>query len=347
MPVQQPTEVLNTTSEADSPAQSELEDVSTPLNNPLVVMSDSNDVSAENEVLQFQFPTPAPTDDQNWRPPLYEIPWAPGPYDHFYFVRPIAVDEINWPLPDYRYGGTFFAPDIVHTGIDIAAPRNTPVLAAAKGRVVWAENGLYFGVYNPDDPYGLAVVIEHEFGYQNEKLYTVYAHMDRIDVTLGQEVNTHDPIGVVGDTGYTTGPHLHFEVRTGNNSFYKTRNPELWIAPPQGWGVLVGRLLNQQNGVIEKLDVYVRSSESNRSWSSRTYTMRGINSDDYYAENFVLSDLPRGVYTIQFTYKDQSYLHEVEIHPGAVTFFTFHPVDGFSDDPPAAADNDFIVLSNP
>ena len=284
--------------------------------------------------LAMDFPTPVPTDSVDWRPPLYEIPWAPGPNDHFYFVRPIAVNTVNWPLPDYRYGITFFAPDIVHTGIDIAAPRGTPVLAAGSGRIVWAGTGLYFGRYNPEDPYGLAVVIEHDFGYQGNQLYTVYAHMEEITVTLGDSVNTHDAIGTVGDTGFTTGPHLHFEVRTGANNFFQTRNPELWIAPPQGWGILVGRILNDIGGPEEKLDVRVYSIDTGRVWNNFTYTMLGVRSDDYYGENFALSDLPSGEYEISFSMDGSNYKQNITIHPGLVSFFQFKPRDGFTFTPP-------------
>ncbi len=284
--------------------------------------------------LALEFPTPVPTDSVDWRPPLYEVPWAPGPNDHFYFVRPIAVNTVNWPLPDYRYGITFFAPDIVHTGIDIAAPRGTPVLAAGSGRIVWADTGLYFGRYNPEDPYGQAVVIEHDFGYDGKPLFTVYAHMDDIYVELGDSIDIHDPIGEVGDTGFTTGPHLHFEIRTGDNNFFQTRNPELWIAPPQGWGILVGRILSDIGGPIEKLDVRVYSMESGRVWHNYTYTMLGVRSDDYYGENFVLSDLPAGDYEISFNYDENSYKQIITINPGVASFFQFKPKDGFTFIPP-------------
>jgi murein DD-endopeptidase MepM/ murein hydrolase activator NlpD len=293
--------------------------------------------------LALEFPTPVPTDSVDWRPPLYEIPWAPGPQDHFYFVRPIAVNTVNWPLPDYRYGITFFAPDIVHTGIDITAPRGTPVLAAGSGRVVWAGTGLYFGRYNPDDPYGQAVVIEHDFGYEGNQLFTVYAHLDQIDINLGDSVNTHDPIGQVGDTGFTTGPHLHFEIRAGSNNFFQTRNPELWIAPPQGWGILVGRILNDLGGPIEKLDLRIYSMETSRVWHNYTYTMLGIKSDPYYSENFVLSDLPNGEYEVSFTYKEESYKQIITINPGVVSFFQFKPKDGFTFTPPGAIEANSIT----
>ena len=63
--------------------------------------------------LVFTFPTPQAKPISLWRPPLYDTPWALSQHDHFYFNRPIAADEINWPIADYRYGGIFFSPDDV------------------------------------------------------------------------------------------------------------------------------------------------------------------------------------------------------------------------------------------
>mgnify|MGYP005810771583 CR=1 FL=1 len=273
--------------------------------------------------LRFTFPTPGSAPISLWRPPLYDTPWALGPYDHFYFSRPIAADEVNWPLADYRYGGTFFA-DTVHTGIDITAPRNTPVLAAGNGRVISAGYGLFYGNNDPNDPYGLAVVIRHDFGYQGQHLYTVYGHMDKILATEGQDVKTGDVLGLVGTTGQTTGPHLHFEVRIERNSYYATLNPELWLAPPQGWGVLVGRVENTNGSLLEKQEVYVRNLETNQKWTVRSYGSQALNNDPYYQENVVLSDLPAGQYSVEIDYQDEDpQTLQIEIHPGGVSYFTF------------------------
>ncbi len=273
--------------------------------------------------LRFTLPTPGPQPISLWRPPLYDTPWALGPHDHFYFNRPIAADEVNWPLADYRYGGVFFSSDIVHTGIDIPAPRHTPVLAAANGKVVWAGYGLYYGNDNPDDPYGLAVTIRHDFGFQGKHLYTVYAHMEETKVVTGQEVKTGDVLGLVGTTGLTTGPHLHFEVRIERNSYFTTFNPELWLSPPQGWGVLVGQLKNTNGSMLDGQDVTVRNKDTGQKWVVRTYGNQAVNSDPYYQENLVLSDLPAGNYEITIDYLDDRYQEDIEIHPGAVSYFRF------------------------
>src|SRR5829696_9103541 len=196
---------------------------------------------------RFVLPTPGAEPVSGWRPPLYPVPWAVSAYDHFYLARPIAADNVNWPLAEYRYGGVFFAPNIVHTGVDIDAEESAPILAAGPGTVVSADWGLLSEVPgNTSDPYGMAVVLRHDFGYKGQALYTVYTHMSEIIAVMGQHVETGDVLGLVGDTGATTGPHLHFEVRLGDNTLYKSYNPELWTAPPQGWGVLVGRLTDDK-----------------------------------------------------------------------------------------------------
>jgi murein DD-endopeptidase MepM/ murein hydrolase activator NlpD len=279
--------------------------------------------SPETDALRFVFPTPAPAPKSAWRPPLYPVPWALSPYDHFYFNRPIAADEVNWPLADYRYGGVFFGSDNIHTGIDIDAPFNTPVLAAAPGTVVWAGYGLSTGAFDSKDPYGLAVSLRHDFGYNGARLYTVYAHMSSVSVKVGQTVQAGDQLGLVGNTGFTTGPHLHFEVRLKENDYFSTRNPELWLAPPQGWGVLVGRVMGTNGLPLENQQVLVKTKSGSQEWLVRTYAGLTVHSDDYYQENMVLSDLPAGEYTIWIAYNYGVYNYNVKINPGQITYFTF------------------------
>ena len=87
-----------------------------------------------------------------------------------------------------------------HNGIDIAAPRGSPILVAKDGRVVFA--GWYFG-------YGLLVVVDHGDG-----ISTIYGHASKLLASIGQIVETGQVIALVGSTGDATGPHLHFEIRT-------------------------------------------------------------------------------------------------------------------------------------
>jgi murein DD-endopeptidase MepM/ murein hydrolase activator NlpD len=280
--------------------------------------------------LEINFPTAIPEEERDWRPPLYPIPWSLSSHDHFYFARPISADVVNWPLWNYRYGGTTPAWEgVVHTGIDIDAPLGTPVRAAAPGRVLWAGYGLYNGRYETKDPYGIAVTLVHDFGFEGEKLYTIYAHMSEADVQTNQMVNTGDILGLVGQTGATTGPHLHFEVRWKQNMFNSTLNPELWLAPPQGWGVLAGRVMNTSGSFYTSQDVTVMRSDKKQTWIVRTYGDKYVRSDPYYQENVVLSDLPAGNYIINIDYEKITYRYNITINAGAVSYFQFKGKEGF------------------
>ena len=115
--------------------------------------------------------------------------------------------ELAWPVPGYTrisspYGmrthpitGVYK----LHTGVDISAPAGANFVAANDGVVVKAE-------YNV--AYGKMVLIDHGGG-----ISTLYAHGSEILVQVGQEVKRNEPVLKVGSTGYSTGPHAHFEVR--------------------------------------------------------------------------------------------------------------------------------------
>lgn len=87
-----------------------------------------------------------------------------------------------------------------HSGQDFAVPTGTPVKSVHKGTVVTAGNG---------GAYGNNIVIKHPNGK-----FSQYAHLSKIDVKVGQQVNTGGRIALSGNTGNTSGPHLHFEIRT-------------------------------------------------------------------------------------------------------------------------------------
>lgn len=270
-------------------------------------------------------------------PPLYEVPWALNPHDHFYFTRPIAVDSNTDPLPDFRYGYYYQNEDTVHTGVDIPSPLHKPVLAAGDGQVVFTGYGLMNGAGHTDDPYGLAVLIRHDFSYNNKTIYTVYAHLDRIDVETGQTVNMGDQIGTIGMTGNTSGPHVHFEVRVDDSEGNRIQNPELWLSPPIGSGVLAGRIKNDFGYFISTQEIKLKSLETEATYDIFTYApVKHIFADDYYHENFAIGSLPAGGYEISMLYKNKWYRSKITISPGAVNFIFFNGKNGFSQQYPAA-----------
>jgi murein DD-endopeptidase MepM/ murein hydrolase activator NlpD len=303
-------------------------------------LTNSEEVLPSSWPLRLTFPEPEPPLTSAWRPPLYPVPWAKSPQDHFYFTRPIAAGDTDTSLGDYRYGGMFFE-DVVHTGIDFIARVGTPVMAAGSGKVAWAGSGLFRGVKSADDPYGLAVAILHDFGYQGEYMYTVYGHLDQVNVTYGQLVQAGDIIGLSGETGKVTGPHLHFEVRIGKNGFFSTRNPELWLAPPQGWGILAGRVMNTGGLLVAGQQVTVASLSSSLTRSAKSYGLDSVNSDPYYQENIVISDLPAGIYEIRIAYAGVLRKQQVEIIPGLVSYFTFQGFRSFGPADPPSTQTEF------
>ncbi len=103
----------------------------------------------------------------------------------------------------------------MHYGIDIAAPIGTPIYTPEAGRVLMA---------GPASGFGLAVYIQHADG-----TITVYGHINDYFVAAGQQVRAGQQVAEVGNTGQSTGPHLHFEVQTGG-LFANRNNPVPWLA---------------------------------------------------------------------------------------------------------------------
>lgn len=113
-----------------------------------------------------------------------------------YFANPVPGSRLTQGVHGYN-------------GVDLGAPQGTPVYASAAGSVIVAKSG---GGYNGG--YGNYIVIAHDNGTQ-----TLYAHLSSVGVSVGEVVGKGDKIGGVGNTGRSTGFHLHFEVRGARNPF--------------------------------------------------------------------------------------------------------------------------------
>ncbi len=126
------------------------------------------------------------------------------------FLTPLSYYRVTTEFGQRRgYNGA--PPSTYHTGIDMAAPQGTVVSAAANGRVVFAGT-------LPER--GNCIVLDHGMG-----VHTVYAHLSYIAVSLGDGVIRGQPIGRVGSTGFSTGSHLHWEVRVGRTPV----DPNEWV----------------------------------------------------------------------------------------------------------------------
>lgn len=128
-------------------------------------------------------------------------------------IRPIGDGRVT-----DRYGyrlDPFIGRIMHHDGVDFSAPRGTEVYASADGKV---EETLID--YRRNQSYGRYVIIDHGLGKK-----TRYAHLQSVLVKVGQKINRNTIIGTVGDTGKSTGPHLHYEVIVDG----KAVNPEQYI----------------------------------------------------------------------------------------------------------------------
>ncbi|MBN2103473.1 M23 family metallopeptidase [bacterium] len=134
-------------------------------------------------------------------------------FDHLPSICPVVNGKITERF-GYRIHPITNKPQI-HKGVDISGRIGTKVLASAGGTVVKVRRK-----YKPNVSYGKEVVIDHGNGFQ-----TRYAHLNQILVKPGQRVKRWDTIGEVGETGATTGPHLHYEVIVNED----LKNPEYYI----------------------------------------------------------------------------------------------------------------------
>jgi murein DD-endopeptidase MepM/ murein hydrolase activator NlpD len=120
-----------------------------------------------------------------------------------------------WPVPHFYKVSSHFGKrgGKHHDGIDIPAPKGTPIIAVDSGVVVYSDNGIR--------GYGNLIVLAH-----SDELFTVYAHNRKNKVSKGDKVTRGQVIAEVGNTGRSTGPHLHFEIRVKN----KVRNPAQFLS---------------------------------------------------------------------------------------------------------------------
>ena len=117
-----------------------------------------------------------------------------------------------WPLAEHTITvGWYYSDGSPHRAIDLRAAAATPVYAAEDGTVDWVQT--WDGKSTSgNQSYGSLVRIRHA-AYNGGKLQTLYAHLQRVTVKNGQAVREGEVIGYSGNTGNSTGPHLHFEVR--------------------------------------------------------------------------------------------------------------------------------------
>jgi Membrane proteins related to metalloendopeptidases len=244
---------------------------------------------------------------------------------HFILQRPIhppandLVDEI------YLYSSTAEGTREPHHGVEFPNPSGTPIFAAANGTVVFAgaDN---VAVYCPwPNFYGNLVVLQHKDG-----LFTLYAHLSKIDVKVGGVVGAGTQIGEVGRTGVAIGSHLHFEVRRGDvQDYFSTQNPELWLIPAKDekgnpFGTLVISVVDKDRKLVKYAEYTIKysprqSPKKVKSYYGITYSADMLSGE----ENAVLGELPAGRYRIAIERNGKVYERWVEVESGKLTQVVF------------------------
>jgi murein DD-endopeptidase MepM/ murein hydrolase activator NlpD len=249
---------------------------------------------------------------------------------HFLMQRPIELPNNIVPDHTYLYGSTQSGKREPHHGVEFPNAQGTPVLAVADGKVVFAGDDKLVLLAWMTTYYGNVVVVQHDFPGPGGPIYSLYAHLYKINVSQGQQVRLGEQIGQVGATGRAIGSHLHFEVRAVNNDYRSNRNPELWLAPLAGTGVLAGRIEDAQGKLVkgvlnvQRMDAGVLNPLPVT--SIETYVInepQPVNGDDIWHENFTAGDLPAGDYRLSMLYDGALSEMQVKIEPDKLTFVRF------------------------
>jgi hypothetical protein len=227
--------------------------------------------------------------------------------------------------PTYRYGSTANGTREPHHGVEFPNPGGTPVYAAADGVVIFAGSDDHVLYSLRPNFYGNLVVLRHSDG-----LFTLYAHLSRIDVKANQVVRAGTRVGEVGRTGVAIGSHLHFEVRRGTaEDYFSTQNPELWLIPANDTngiplGALMISVVDEDHSLVKNAAITLRyyldrSGQPVSSYYGVTYAPDLLNGE----ENAGWGDLRPGQYRIAIGRNGKVYERWVEVESGKLTQVAF------------------------
>ncbi len=251
---------------------------------------------------------------------------APAALPHAYFGRPIGPADQPFVDQTARYG-------VAEPGTLFDEPEGTPVLAIGAGVVVHA---------GPTDDGGLVVAIRHDIaltmGGQRMTLFSTYAHNSRLLVAAGQRVTRGQPIARVGSTGRATHVQLALEVHVAPTDDPKAvvdgsafpadaANPELWIDPLPGTGVVAGQVWDADGRAVSGARIYglVMPEPQEAPFSyAETYGDRA-HADPVLHEHFAVSDVPAGEYDLGVTIGGAKVIRHVRVEAGKLTWVEFRP----------------------
>jgi len=253
---------------------------------------------------------------------------------HTWFRRPIVLTDQPYIDQTYRFGSTMGGNFQPHQGIEFNNADGTPVHAIGDGVVVHS---------GPAEQGALTVAIKHDARLTTHDarlvVFSVYYHNSKLIAQVGQRVKAGDVIALVGNTGRATNDHLHLEVHA--SPFDSTRlivdpdvryppyntNPELWIAPLPGTGMIAGQVWDSAGKPVYQARIYglVKSEPRETPFSFiETYGPRN-HSDPIYKEHFGISDVPPGTYVLGVEISGKRVYRQVKVEAGKLTWVVFPP----------------------
>jgi murein DD-endopeptidase MepM/ murein hydrolase activator NlpD len=249
-----------------------------------------------------------------------------------WFRRPIDPADNPYIDQTYRYGATMGGNFQQHQGVEFNNADGTAVRAIGAGTVVHAGRG---------ERDALVVAIRHDTTLvvegKRRAVFSVYYHNSALEVKRGRRVSAGQRIARVGNTGRATNDHLHLEVHLAPadsvgavvDSVERfppyTTNPELWIEPLPGTGIVAGRVLDSSGAAVAAARIYgLAKSEPRETPFSfiETYADRA-HSHPLYGEHFALSDVPPGTYVLGTQVDGKQLFRRVTVEAGKLTWVVF------------------------
>jgi murein DD-endopeptidase MepM/ murein hydrolase activator NlpD len=261
---------------------------------------------------------------------------APEAPRHVWFARPISLADQPYIDQTYRFGSTMGGNFQPHQGVEFNNPGGTPVLAVDAGVVVHAGSA---------EQGSLTIAIRHDstltaaVGGATFTLFSTYYHNSRLLVRVGERVQRGQRIALVGSTGRATNDHLHLEIHVSptddvgvivneNERFPPhARNPELWIEPLPGTGLVAGQVWDSLGRPVRQTRVYglVKPEPQETPFSfAETYGERN-SSDPSYGEHFAVSDVPPGEYVLGVEIGGTRLFKRIRVEAGMLSWVEFRP----------------------
>ena len=253
---------------------------------------------------------------------------------HTWFKRPIALTDQPYIDQTYRFGSTMGGNFQPHQGVEFNNADGTPVHAIGDGVVVHS---------GPAERGALTVAIKHDRRLTADGrqlfLFSVYYHNSKLLAHVGDRVKAGDVIALVGNTGRATNDHLHLEVHA--SPFDSTRlivdpdvryppyntNPELWIEPLPGTGMIAGQVWDSTGKPVQQARIYGLAKPEPRETPFsfiESYGPRN-HSDPVYQEHFGISDVPPGTYVLGVEIAGKREFRQVKVEAGKLTWVEFRP----------------------